>query len=86
MDALPIITEDSNVDTNPIHDVGPGVEDISVNGELMYILIIIIEVSIYWVFLMQMSHHCCSGPHVPLQGGKRLDRYQMSHMYRWRFM
>ena len=54
MDALPIITEDSNVDTNPIHDVGPGVEDISVNGELMYILIIIIEVSIYWVFLMQI--------------------------------
>ena len=54
MDAENIITEDSNIDTKPIHDVGPGVEDIKLNGELMYILVIIIEVSIYWVFLMQM--------------------------------
>ena len=46
MDVENIITEDSNMDTNPIHDVGPGVEDISVNGELMCILIIIIEVYI----------------------------------------
>ena len=54
MDAENIIIEDSNMDTNPIHDVGPDVEDIKLNGELMYILVIIIEVSIYWVFLTQM--------------------------------
>ena len=42
------------MDTNPMHDVGPGVEDIKVNGEFMSILIIIIDVSIFWVFLMQM--------------------------------
>ena len=86
MDVENIITEDSNMDTNPIHDVGPGFDDIKLNGELMYILVIIIEVSIYWVFLMQMSHQCCSGPYVPLQVWKRLDRYQMPHMYCWRFM
>ena len=51
MDAENNITEDpmndSNMDTNPIHDVGPFVEDIKLNGEPMYILVIIIEVSIY---------------------------------------
>ena len=54
MDAENIITEepmnDSNMDTNPIHDVRPFVEDLKLNGELMYILVIIIKVSIYWVF------------------------------------
>mgnify|MGYP007007536660 CR=1 FL=1 len=56
MDGENIITKkmmiDSNMDMNPIHDLGPFVEDVKLNVELMYILVIIIEVSIYWVFLM----------------------------------
>ena len=71
---------DSNMDMNPIHDVGPLIENVKLNGELMYIIVIIIEVGIYWFFLMQMSHQCCNGPCVPLQAWKRLVRYQMSHM------
>ena len=51
MDAENIISEepmnDSNMDTNPIHDVGPFVEDVKLNGELMYILVIKIEVWVY---------------------------------------
>ena len=90
MDSENIITRkpmnDSNMDTNPIYELVPFVEDVKLNSELMYILVIIIEVSIYWVFLMQMSHHCCSGPYVPLQVWKRLDRYQMSHLYCGRFV
>ena len=50
MDAKNIINEepmnDLNMDTNPIHDMGSFVEDVKLNGELMYILVIIIEVSI----------------------------------------
>ena len=42
-------------DMGPIHDVEPVVEDVNTNGELMYILVIILLVCICWVILMHMS-------------------------------
>ena len=90
MDSENIITEkpmnDSNMDTNPIHDLGPFVEDVKPNSELMYIIVIIIQVNIYWDLLMQISCQCYSGPYVLREVWKRLNTYQMLHMYRWRFM
>ena len=43
-------------DMEPIHDVEPTVVDVNTNDELMYILVIKIEVWVYWFFRMQMSH------------------------------
>ena len=50
-----VATTETNEYTDPILNCGPLDLDTPPNGELMYILVIIIEVSIYWVFLMHMS-------------------------------
>ena len=45
-------TMERNDDTNPIQNYGPSDLDAIRNGELMYILVIILKVHIYWVIVI----------------------------------